>query len=295
MPKWFHEQMLHKYWIDRSKKYKVNMQQILGSKLNPIYDRYPDILENQLANGKIVPCEIEWSTTDFDHDISVLEESNGFLVVFNENANFSVPQVKIDEKNFLNWFTKNSKKIAIETLDEVRKQTKKRDIEFIWLIYLGSRNIENENIAFKSGVWGFPKSNNGKRRGYDRMVEIMPNDIVIFAKRFSFDKENKMRTTWTKNKNKLIGELEEIAIVRVTKGFYINKSINEPWKNDNFPYRFGFDKTPILRAKNVPCNPDFLGRDLHLKIVSQMSKRSIEHISSSFFVRIMRVCHKCSL
>lgn len=50
MPMWFHEQMLDKYWIDRCKKYKVNVQRILGAKLNPIFDRYPDISENELEN-----------------------------------------------------------------------------------------------------------------------------------------------------------------------------------------------------------------------------------------------------
>ena len=295
MPKWFHEQMLHKYWIDKCKNYKVNGQQIIGAKLNPIFDRYPDISENELTNGEIVPCEIEWSTTDFNHDISILEGNNGFLVTFIENADFPLPQIKIEEEDFIEWFTKNSKKIALETLDVVRKSSMKRAVEFIWLIYLGSRNKQDANIAFENGVWGFPKSETGKRRGHNRIIEILPNDIVVFVKEFSFDDENRMRTTWTKDKEKLVGKLDEIVIVRVTKGYYKNSSENEPWSNDKYSYRFDFDKDSILKAKNVPCTPNLLGKDLHLKIVSQISKRSIEHISSSYLARLMTVCHKYRL
>jgi len=292
MPKWFHEQMLHKYWIDKCRNYEVNGQQILGAKLNSIFDAYPDISENELTNGEIVPCEIEWSTTDFNHDISTLENSNGFLVTFIENADFPLPQVVIDENDFIDWFIKNSKNIASETLDTVRKKAKKRVVEFIWLIYLGSRHKQDADIAFESGVWGFPKSNAKKRRGFDRIIEIKPNDIVVFIKGFSFDESHKRRTTWTKNKQDLVGELEELVIVRVTKGFYKNISKNEPWNSDKYPYRFDFDAVPILKAKNIPCNPELLGRDLHLRIVSQISKRSIEHISSSYLARLMNVSHR---
>lgn len=292
MPMWFHEQMLDKYWIDRCKIYKVNGQRILGAKLNPIFDRYPDISENQLENGDIVPCEIEWATTDFNHDLSVLENNNGFLVTFVENAEFPLPQIKINEEDFIDWFTMNSKKIANETLNVVREKSKKRNVEFIWLIYLGSRNKKDSNIAFQNGVWGFPKSELGKRRGYDRIVEILPNDIVVFARGFKFNKDNKLKTTWTSNYDKLIGKLEEIVIVRVTKDFYCNTANNEPWSNDNYPYRFDFDKNFILKARDVPCTPDLLGQDLHHRIVGQMSKRSIEHMSSSYLARLMTVCHK---
>ena len=48
------------------------------------FDSYPDIQKNELDDGTIVPAEVEWSTSNLDchgHDISVLIENNGFLIV----------------------------------------------------------------------------------------------------------------------------------------------------------------------------------------------------------------------
>lgn len=295
MPKWFDEKMLHLYWIKNCKKYRLpNGTKILDAKLNSNFDRYPDISENQLETGEVVPCEIEWNTTDFDHDISILENSNGFLVTFIENAAFSVPQVKIDEEDFIEWFSKNSKKIARDTFDVVRKISKERTEIFVWLIYLGRRGNKDAAIAFDNGVWGFPKSDRGNRRGLDRIKEIKANDIVIFVRNFSFSVEKKKQTPWTKDSTELVGSFEEIAAVRVTKGYYKNTSTKLPWNSEKYPYRFDFDKNLLFRGKNVPCNPKVLGEYLHQQIVSQIAKRSIEHINSTYYLTIHDLCAKYS-
>lgn len=62
----------------------------------------------------------------------------------------------------------------------------------------------------------------------------MPNDIVIFAREFSFDEKNKRRSPWTKDEKKLIGKLKEVIIVRVTKGYYKSIAKNGPWSNDRY-------------------------------------------------------------
>lgn len=293
MPKWLDEKILISYWEKNYKKYNLpNGTRILKVERNPVLDAYPDISQNELENGETVPCELEWATTNFfthNHDINVLLNSNGFLVTFIQNAAFAVPQIKIDEDDFVQWFTKDSKRIVTETVETIKKTSKPRTESFIWLIYLGKRGNADAQIGFDNGVWGFPKSERGKRRGADQISDIKADDVVIFIKNFRFNQENKRATPWTKDLKTLVGKIDEIIAVRVTKGFYQSDS-NAPWNSDKYPYRFNFDTNYIFKGNNVPCSPKALGEHLHMQIVSQMSKRSIEHINSTFFLKMLSVC-----
>lgn len=293
MPKWLGERILHLYWERNCKKYTLpNGTKIHKAERNPVFDAYPDIYRNELDNGEIVPCEIEWATSNFfdhKHDINILENSNGFLVTYIENAAFSVPQIKVDEDDFIDWFTKDAKKIAKETFDTVQKSAKSRTDPFVWLIYLGGRNAMEANIAFNNGIWGFPKSSKGNRRGFTRISEIKIDDIIIFVKKFSFSKNNKPKTPWIKDKKLFVGNLAEVAAYRVTKGYY-NTTKYHPWNSDKYPHRINFDTFPIFQGKNVPCTPKSLGEQLHSHIVSQISKRSIVHIDSSYFLKLLSLC-----
>jgi hypothetical protein len=295
LPKWLEEKILHFYWERNCKKYILpNGTKILRSERNPVLDAYPDILRNELESGEIVPCEIEWATSNFfdhKHDINVLQESNGFLVTFIQNTAFPVPQIKIDENDFIEWFNKDAKIIAKDTLDTIRKRTKKRTECFVWLIYLGGRNLKDSEIAFNNGVWGFPKSNKGNRRGFNRISEIKADDIIIFVKKFTFNEENKLVTPWNKDSSKFIGQLNEVIAYRVIKGFYESGS-NFPWNSDNYQFRIDLDKEPIFKGKNIPYSPKTLGEYLHLQIVSQINKRSIEHINSTYFLHLLNLCAK---
>ena len=92
MPKWFNETILIKYWEDRCQNYELkDGTKITSASRNPSFGRYPDISHNYLSDGRVVPAEIEWVTTNFDrhgHDINDLRNGDGFLVVFKSDSGF---------------------------------------------------------------------------------------------------------------------------------------------------------------------------------------------------------------
>src|SRR5690349_21751193 len=86
MAKWFDETILIRYWEDRCHRYtRKNGLRLVSARRNPSFGYYPDISENELSNGQVVPAEIEWVTTKFEqhgHDIKELIDRDGFLVSF---------------------------------------------------------------------------------------------------------------------------------------------------------------------------------------------------------------------
>ena len=68
MVKWIDEKVLQKYFIERYSKYTYKGQKIISARFNTPFDSYPDI-SCVLDNHKEVPAEVEWKTSDFNHDI----------------------------------------------------------------------------------------------------------------------------------------------------------------------------------------------------------------------------------
>lgn len=197
MPKWFDEKILIAYWEDNCKNYRLpDGRKIISAERNPSFGAYPDILRNELETGEVVPCEIEWVTTNFrqhGHDIDVLINSNGFLLTFIENSAFDVAQITIDEKDFVDWISKKSKKLASETIAVLKKTSKSRTDSFVWIIYVPSRGAKGYNIAFENGIWGFPEDNNRNRRGLNEIKDIKEGDFIVFVKKFQSCDEKKLR------------------------------------------------------------------------------------------------------
>lgn len=293
MPRWFGEKILIAYWEENSHKYKLpNGIKVLKAERNPNFDAYPDIIRNELENGEIVPCEIEWATTKFKehkHDINLLIESNGFLVTFIENSAFDVPQVIIDNGDLLKWFKKKSGRLLEETLDIIRANVKERTDSFIWIIYIANRGKKDAQIAFNNGIWGFPEDKKRKRRGLDEIKQIKTDDIVIFIKEFTSDDNNKIKTPRIKDLSKLRGKIKEIIAVRVTKGYYFDEA-NTIWENKIYPHRFDFDKDTIFKGENINFNPEIFGIKLHEQVAARINASTIEHIDATQFVKIMNIC-----
>ena len=69
--------------------------------------------------------EVEWNTSNFDrhgHDISVLIDHKGFLIVLEKDKeSFPVEQVQIDKDDFIKWFEKDASNIANETVQSIKK------------------------------------------------------------------------------------------------------------------------------------------------------------------------------
>lgn len=290
MPRWFGEKILIAYWEENSYKYKLpNGIKILKAERNPNFDAYPDIIRNELENGDIVPCEIEWATTKFKdhkHDINLLIENNGFLVTFIENSAFDVPQVRIDDADLFKWFKKKSGKLLEETLDIIRANVKERTDSFIWIIYIANRGKKDAEIAFNNGIWAFPEDKNKKRRGLDEIKQIKRDDIIVFIKEFT---SNEIKTPRIKDLSKLRGKIKEIIAVRVTNGYYFDEA-NIIWKNKIYPHRFDFEKDIIFKGENINFNPEIFGSKLHEQIAARINAGTIEHIDATQFIKIMNIC-----
>lgn len=293
MAKWLDEKILIKYCEDRCNTYILpDGRKILGSERNPSFGAYPDISKNELDTGEVIPCEIEWSTTNFKahgHDIEMLIEKSGFLVVFIENSVFDVPQVKINEDDFINWFCKKSKRIAGETVSTIKKSTKKRTDPFVWIIYIPSRGAKNYEIALKKGIWGYAEPSKRKRRGIDLIEDIRKDDCVVFVKMFQFDKQNKIKTPRVKDVSKFSGFINEIVVTRITKGYYYDEKL-QIWSDNIYPHRFKFDTSFFLRGTHIPFNPKSFGYYLHKQIVHQINAHTIQQINSTMLLRIMNLC-----
>lgn len=186
MPKWVDEKVLQRYWKDRCRIYDVDGKKIKSARFNKPFDRYPDVF-NEFEDGNEVPAEVEWKTSDFNHDIDVLRENNGFLIVYHKDQNFSLPQVIIEHEDFKKWFRKKSTIILTESLREYSKEKAKREFPKIWLRYNDIKNNENMEISLKIGYDGFPE----KTKTLPRVKDVKKNDLVLFVGPYKSSKPGK--------------------------------------------------------------------------------------------------------
>jgi hypothetical protein len=295
MPRWFDEKVLIAYWEDNCKKYELpDGRKIISAERNPSFDAYPDILRNELDTGEVVPCEIEWFTSNFkkhEHDINVLLDSGGFLLTFIENTAFDVVQIKIIEEDFIDWISKKSRKLARETVAIIKKNAKGRSDSFVWIIYVSSRGGKDFGIAFENGIWGFPEDDKRKRRGLGEIKDIKEGDFIVFIKQFQSFENNKIVTPRTKDLAKLVGHIQKIVGVRVIDGYYFEDKIRV-WDNNIYPHRFNFDKDIVFKGENVLFTPERFGEQLHRQIAYRINANTIEHIDASMFLKIMGLCAK---
>lgn len=290
MTKWFREELLIGYWEDNCKKYSLpDGTKIMRAERNLPFGRYPDISKNELDTGEIVPCEIEWVTTNFyahGHNIDLLKDNDGFLVTVVENSAFDVAQIVINHDDFLRWLEKKSKYLGKETLEHITKECKARTDSFVWIIYVSSRAQKNYELAKEIGIWGFGESNSRKRRGQNNIEQIMKNDVVVFINHFSFDE--KKITPRIKDVNQYIGIINEIFAVRVKQGYYFDEEII--YKDRLYPHRFQFEITPMFQSKNITFNKELFGELLHRQIAKQISANTLSHIDATMFLRLMKIC-----
>ncbi len=296
MKKWIGESILIKYWTENCSKYMLEDGTKIKSAQHSLpFDSYPDIQKNVLEDGRIVPAEIEWNTTNFTehkHDISVLVENNGFLVVFSKNLqSFPVEQIEIDQEDFKNWFVKDALNIANETIQAVNtKQTKNKEPQ-IFIYYMRSKGtgLINRKRSFEFGTDGFPESI--KKKSLEMLKQIKKGDIVIVARNFkSSIKVSGGRNPSEKHK----GHYENIYGLVVTKSYYYSKT-PRIWTEDKviYPHRYKFRKQVLFEGKDVPCTIKDLGRPLHEMLrKAQITPNSIEIMNSSMIVKLMSLCRK---
>ena len=249
MVKWIDEKVLQKYFIERFSKYSIEGHKIISARFNQPFDRYPDIV-CVLDNHEEVPAEVEWKTSDFNHDINVLKEADGFLIVYQKDQNFELEQIEIDQKDFENWYVKNAKTIFKESIVEIRSEIFERKYPELWFYYLDKTSYRDFiDHSQEMGVWGVP-GNIKTFRQLDRFREIKKGDLILFLARWK-TKGTGGRVSLKQFK----GSFEKGLLHRVTSDYYFNEtkiwSDAGRWKGETFPHRFKFDKKPILKLDDI--------------------------------------------
>ena len=243
MVKWIDEKVLQKYWKENCRKYTVKGIKIVKCRFNPTFDKYPDVY-CLLENNKEVPAEVEWKTSDFNHDISLLKENNGFIIVFEQNQNFELEQVIIEQEDFENWFTKNSKKILSESLKQVRTESSARNFPKLWFYYLNKSANLHFYQEIEKQTWGVPK----KFRQLNRFRDIKSEDLIAFiGPWFPLRIKGKAKTGGRVSLQKFKG--------RITGDYYYDETeVWEQGSSEKWPHRFKFAKEPILELKDIRIN-----------------------------------------
>jgi len=292
MAKWFQESMLIKYWEDRCQNYILpDGTKITRAVRNTSFDRYPDIGTNVLSDGRVVPAEIEWLTTNFDrhgHDIITLLDNKGFLIVFKNDASFPLPQIEIDKDDFTEWFITNAGQICQETLKVWEDSSDRSKEPQVFLKYLPKGGETNYNIALQRGVWGFPANNKGVTRGLPKISQIKKGDMVIVLRNWTADPD--IKVTGRPSSDKYIGTFEELAGLVVKKSFYELDKPSKIWQDNPYPYRFEFQTPPLFIGHNIPCNQTALGKSLHEILRRLQIGGSLEKIDSSILLKLSSLC-----
>lgn len=256
MEKWLKERILHRYIIENYKKYHHNGLKIIQVKDNK--DQFPDLF-CILENGKEVPVEIEWQSSNFvqhRHDINYLKENHGFLFVClkDQDLGYDVPQYLIKTDDFEKWFSDHSVEIVKDTLKEYKTESRvQRAFPKLWFTYLSLKagGSEHFKISLQRGVRGVQE----KYSPYviNQISSIQAGDIIAFiGPGRAFPGRIDLKA-WSKRDFR--GRFEMSRLYRVTKGYYFDKTPVWPgsgqWKDEVFPHRFSFDTTPIINLNSI--------------------------------------------
>jgi hypothetical protein len=254
MPKWVAEGVLQKYFVENHTKYSYKSQKIVSARFNQPFDSYPDVF-CVLEDKKEVPAEVEWKTSDFNHDIEILRRTNGFIIVYRKDQNFELDQIEIDKDDFRKWYVSNADKILLESIVDIEEEIKERSFPELWFYYL-DKNSYRHFLEFslgyseKEALWGVPGIVKEFRQ-LNRFRQIREGDLILFMNGWK-TKGQGGRVPFKKFK----GELERANLYRITTDYYHDESkVSDEikgWEGETYPHRFQFDKRPIIQLNGIP-------------------------------------------
>lgn len=253
MEVWLRERVLQRYVIENFSKYKPFGLKII-SKPEDNKDKFPD-LWCHLENGKRVPAEVEWKSSNFvqhKHDLNFIRENEGFLFVCEDDQNLGDEILReiIDIDDFEKWFVKNSLTIIQDTTRTYKQSSTKRPPK-LWFSYLSLKKggVSDFELALKNHTWGIQE-----KYPVSKISDIQKGDLIAFigpGKKFP-GRVNLPK--WIKKSFK--GYFEVIQLYKVTKGyFYDKKKIwDDKGKGELFPHRFEFNPKPVVKMNNIVIN-----------------------------------------
>src|SRR2546426_1991165 len=266
--KWLQEVLLQRYWQERchEDEYAVEGRRVLGGRMNPTINRYPDIIENRLeGEDRPVPAEVEWTTNDFrlhDHDLTVLTEAGGFLIVYKRTQAFPTPQVELHLDDFRDWLDKSRQRLLDDTLEDIEVVLKRQNDPRGWIVWRSHSVANHLEIGLKAGLWGFPNNMNPNRLASAQAIK--KGDLLIFVgpwkKRTG---ETAVRGGRISDEQFMRGLVDGILAFPVTKSYFADDTVVWPAKGEEvWRHRVEIDAAPVFEGREVPTSKALLGSHL---------------------------------
>ncbi len=258
---WVPEKVLQRFVLEEYQIFQKYFDtKISHVRYNQPIDRYPD-LYFVLEDKREIPVEVEWKTSNFDHNPDVLIQQNGFIftgIIEPDVDVVSIKQVEIPLDKFEKWFEKKSLKLVTETTKSLHAIDQTRELPKLWFTYLSAKgdSIKHFQTGLKYQVWGVTK--NYKVRSKSSIGDVKKNDLIAFIGTAKGFNGRIPLNEWTKKSFK--GYFEKIYVFKVTSDYYSNESKiwktnpNGKWKNELYPHRFHFDNTPLTVMKDIKIN-----------------------------------------
>jgi len=277
--KWFQEVFLQRYWEQRCAEddYDVAGRKVLGARMNPLTDRYPDIIENRLEGLEAtVPAEVEWTTNDFrahGHDLNVLVDSGGFLVVLKRTQEFPRPQVELHVDAVRDWLEGSQRSLWEETIRDIVSSVRSKNDPRGWIVWRSSSIADNYRIGLEHGVWGFPNTINPNRLASAQAIR--KGDLLVFAGPWRKSVDQTVYGGRISQQQFLRGRLESVSAFVVTRGYFEGDEVVWPPRGlETWRHRVEIDPSPVFEARMVPTSKNALGQVLSDTLRRAMVGRS---------------------
>ena len=275
------EIFLQRYIVENFSQFDDEFKKIYGSEIDTMYpnmpeDRFPDLFA-RLKDGRIIPVEVEWKTSKFDHQnnskFKKFMDDSGLIIVgvIEENVSIgSINQIKVDLDKFSSWCPKYFKKIIDDELKPLRKleSTTKERKPRLWVTLLTKKGgaLSHFKPALQHETWGIQKNYQVSTGKGTRLEEIQKGDLIVFLAGLHGSYKSKKTKKivhgrypleeW--NKSSFNGSFDYVCIFRVTENYsYAEEPIiwktSGKWKKENevFPHRFKFKRDPMIILHKV--------------------------------------------
>jgi len=169
MTKLIDEKVMQGYFLDNENwgHYEVEINGRMERIISVVKgEDFPD-LECRITGVRgLVPCEVEWESSKFDHqdhpNWDDFRRRNGFLLVFRNDENVEdLQQIVVDEEHFKRWFRRNAANIFDEAVSEFKIGfERRRKNAKLWVVYIGSLLMQrNREIGIEHSTWGWIMTN----------------------------------------------------------------------------------------------------------------------------------------
>lgn len=266
--KWLQEVVLQRYWQERCHEddYLVDGRRVLGARMNPSTDSYPDIIENRIEGlERTVPAEVEWTTNDFrthGHDAALLTSNDGFLIVYKRTQSFPVPQVELQMDRFREWLDRSKRALLEDTLADIDTVLRRRNDPRGWIVWRSHSVDQHLAIGLQQHLWGFPSQMNPNR--LVNAQAIKKGDILIFVGPWKKQaSETGIRGGRIAYDQFLRGVVGSISAYPVTRGYFADDKVVWPPRGEEvWRHRVQLDPEPLFQGHDVPTSKALLGTHL---------------------------------